>query len=212
MMYTELEIVNACLIAIGNERVTELDFPDTDTDIAITIVRESRIDVLSMGWWFNHEDNWTLPLDDNGQVKFPASVIDFRTIRLHREADIVKRSGFLYDKTNHTYDLSPLTNTDSIDTDMLMDLVMEDCPVVAQQYIRATARTRFVQDLDANSSKLKKLEQDELKYLALLERQHYRNSKFNVYGHSRVQLILGGMSGPNTLSGIATVNPLGGSE
>ena len=212
-MYNKLDLVNACLIALGNEKVSDLEFPDTDTDIAITVVEEAMVETLSMGWWFNQEDNWKLSLDSDGRVKMPTSVIDFRTVRLTRHAELVKRSGYLYDKHNHTFDLSLLADHNrQIDLDMLMSLEIEDCPVVAQQYIRAISRTRFVQDLDSNSGKITRLAESELKYLALLERQHYRNSKFNVYGHSRVQLVLGGMTGPNTFGGTDTLNPLGGGE
>ena len=46
-MYTKLDLVKACMRAIGNEQPVDLDNPDADEDIAISTVDEAIIDVLS---------------------------------------------------------------------------------------------------------------------------------------------------------------------
>lgn len=211
IMFKKLDLVNACLRAIGNEQVGDLDFPDVDTDIAIVTVEEAVVDVLSHGWWFNTESHWKLtPSASNGEIEIGDSIIDLRTYRVSRQAKLVKRSGKLYDMTNHTFDLRPLVENDgTIDFDFLMNLVVEDCPVVAQQYMREKSLHKYLLDLEADNLKIQNSAERMHRFLALLEKQHYRNSKFNVYQHSGVQAVLSGMASVNSFAGFEG-NALGG--
>ena len=136
-MYTKLDLVNACLRAIGNEMDDSLEFPEVDTDIAKVTVEETIIDVLSQGWWFNTELNWKLTPNLAGEILIPKTIIDMRTSRQSRNVQLVKRTGKCYDMTNHTYDMTQnVLNDGTIDFDFLMGLDIEDCPIVAQQFIR----------------------------------------------------------------------------
>jgi hypothetical protein len=212
-MYKKIDLVNACLRAIGNEQVVTLDLSDTDTDIAIVTVNEAIIDVLSQGWWFNTELNWKLAPDSKGHINLPDTVIDFRTARCSRQVKLVKRGGRCYDMTNHTYDMSEnLLNDGTMDFDFLMALIIEDCPIVAQQLIRESAINKYLVDLEAEALKIQKSDSRILRFTAFTERQHYRNSKFNVYQHSKVQAVLGGMMSENSGYGGDSINALGGSE
>ncbi len=196
--------------AIGNEQPVDLDNPDADEDIAISTVDEAIIDVLSYGWWFNTETNWKLTPNEQGIIFVPDTIIDLRTYRCSRGVQLVKRGGKMYDKTNHTFDmLANLQNDGTIDFDFLMALDIKDCPIVAQQYIREMAVNKFIIDMEAEAIKVRESEKRLHKFLFLLEKQHYRNSQFNVYQHQGVQAVLGGMSSTNSFAGI-NGNLLGG--
>ena len=209
-MYTKLDLVKACMRAIGNEQPVDLDNPDADEDIAISTVDEAIIDVLSYGWWFNTETNWKLTPNEQGIIFVPDTIIDLRTYRCSRGVQLVKRGGKMYDKTNHTFDmLANLQNDGTIDFDFLMALDIKDCPIVAQQYIREMAVNKFIIDMEAEAIKVRESEKRLHKFLFLLEKQHYRNSQFNVYQHQGVQAVLCGMSSTNSFAGI-NGNLLGG--
>lgn len=214
-MYKKLDLVNACLRAIANDMVDTVDDPEVDTAIAIVTVEETIIDVLSQGWWFNTELNWKVTADVNGEIEMPDTVIDFRTARCSRQHDLVKRQGKLYDMNDHSFDMTQnLLNDGTIDFDFLMGLELGDCPIVAQQYIREASVGKFLVDMEAEQLKITKSDERAMRFLALLERQHYRNSKFNVYQHSKVQAVLGGMISQNTYASgdSGVINPLGGRE
>ena len=211
-MYTKLDLVKACMRAIGNDQAVDLDNPDVDEDIAISTVDEAIIDVLSYGWWFNTETNWKLTPNVDGFINVPDTIIDLRTYRCSRGVDLVKRGGRMYDKTNHTFDMTLNTQNDgTIDFDFLMALDISDCPVVAQQFIRESAVNKYLVDMEAEANKINKSNERLVNFQYLLEKQHYRNSQFNVYQHQGVQRVLGGMQSVNSFAGDSS-NPLGGSS
>lgn len=212
-MYTELSLVNACLRSIGNEQVLNLEQPDTDTDMAITTVNEIHIEVLSQGWWFNMEYNWKIGPDARGYINVPGGLVGFRTARNSSGVQVVQRQGMFYDINNHTFDLTDLLENDgTIDFDFTLAVPIEDCPVVAQQYIRQRARTQYMSDLEADTNKIQTSAREEMRFLALLERQEHRNSKRNVYQHAGVRRVLGGMASVNSYAGGIIGNPLGGGD
>ncbi len=195
--------------AIGNEQPTDLDNPDADEDIAISTVNETIVDVLSYGWWFNTELNWKLTPDAQGFINIPDTIIDLRTFRCSRDVDLIKRGGRLYDKTNHTFDMTDnVQNDGTIDLDLLMVLDIRDCPIVAQQFMRESSVNKFMIDMEADALKIQASDRRLEKFLFLLEKQHYRNSKFNVYQHQGVQNVLSGMQSVNSFAG-SSVNVTG---
>lgn len=201
-MYKKLDLVKACMRAIGNEQTVDLENPDADEDIAISTVDEAIIDVLSFGWWFNTETHWKLTPDNQGVINVPDTIIDLRTYRCSRGVTLVKRGGKMYDKTNHTFDMSlNVQNDGTIDFDFLMVLDIVDCPIVAQQYIREAAVNKFMLDMEADQLKIEASNGRLQQFLFLLEKQHYRNSQFNVYQHNGVQRVLGGMISVNSFAG-----------
>ena len=196
--------------AIGNDQAVDLDNPDVDESIAISTVEETIVDVLSFGWWFNTENYWKLAPDLQGEIMLPATILDLRTYRCSRDVLLVKRGGKCYDMTTHTFDMTDnLQNDGMIDFDFLMVLSIEDCPIVAQQYMRELSILKFITDMEQDVTKIQLSEKRSAKFQALLEKQHFRNSKFNVYQHQGVQQVLGGMLSVNSLAGYSG-NTLGG--
>ena len=201
-MYTLLDLVNACLRALANEQASNLDFPDVDTDIAMSTVDAAVVDVLSKGYWFNTEEHWKLAPDLEGHIAIPLGILGTRTARCSKDIKLTVRGGKAYDMTNHTFDMTNNVQNDGyIDFDFLMNLAIEDCPVQAQQYMRELAVGKFLTDLEYDAIKIQKSEQRAVMYLALLEKEHYRNSRYNLYQHSGVQAVLGGMHSVNSFAG-----------
>lgn len=212
-MFTKQDLVNNCLMAIGNERISTLDHPDTDTDIAITLVEETLVEVLATGWWFNTEDNWKFQPDFEGQISLPSTTISFRPSGLSSGLELVKRNGMLWDKTNKTFDMRGIVdNEGNITLDILIILEVSDIPINGYNFIKQVARTKFILDIEGDKLRVEKNENKILPYLAALEKEHYRNSSFNVYEHQGVANVLSGMVSQNSFAGmgVGSGSPLGG--
>ena len=78
----------------------------------------------------------------------------------HRQYDVVRRDGFLYDKYDHTNDWSDLTD-DGIDLDIVRLISFEDLPEVFKRYIVYKASTRAATQLVGNPQLARLLAQQE---------------------------------------------------
>lgn len=208
-MYNQLDLVNACLRAIGNDKVSSLEYADVDTDAALDTVDETVVDVLSIGWWFNTE-YWTLTPDDNGEIEVPTTLLGFVIESPGMCAELVVRSGKLYDKTNGTFDLRPVMPTGGLRLKSTISLEITDIPVACQQYIRTRSRVKMMQDMDTDVNKVGLEKAEELRYLSILERHHTKYQKLNSYKSPRVRNVLGSMNSQSNYFGSA--NPLGKDE
>ena len=84
-----------------------------------------------------------------------------------REYDVVRRSGYLYDKIDHTDDFSSI---DSIDLDVVKLQNYEDLPVIFRSYITYRASRMAATQLVANPNLVKLIAQQEaLSRAALME-------------------------------------------
>lgn len=209
-MYTKLDLVNACLRAIGNDRVSALDYPDVDTDAAITVVEETTVDVLSQGWWFNQECWSNLVPNNEGRVAVPKTVISIRPEGVPLGAELVVRSGYLFDKTNQTWDIRPLLPPSGLKMHVILLLELEDIPAACQQYIRTRSRAKMMQDMDSDLNKIELEQREELRYLAILERNHRNYMKTNNYNTPKVRAVMGSLASQSNYMG--GPNPLGKDE
>lgn len=210
-MYSKLDLVNACLRAIGNDRVSDLEYPDVDTDMSITAVEEALVDTLSSGWWFNTESWNNLNPDNLGMIEVPATMLSFKMEdNCFVQADLVVRSRKLYDKTHQTFDLRPIIPSGGLRLRVIIALEIEDIPVACQQYIRTRARVKVMQDMDTDANKVEMEKSEELRYLAILERTHRKAMKTNVYNTPKVRNVMGSLQSPNNYFG--GYNPMGKDE
>ena len=76
-----------------------------------------------------------------------------------RNYDVVKRSGYLYDKLDHTDDWSELS--DGIDLDIVRLLTFEDLPSTFKRYIIAKASVRAATQLVGNPQLVQLLQSQE---------------------------------------------------
>tara|TARA_Y100001963_G_scaffold103353_1_gene142251 strand:+ start:161 stop:799 length:639 start_codon:yes stop_codon:yes gene_type:complete len=155
---TELSAVNAILGAIGQSPVTTLGTVSTGTstydnpEVAFiyNLLRDSNVDIQAEGWHFNTEDHVTYTPDAITK-KIPIGD-DILKMDVHdgwskKNFDVVRRSGYLYDKYDHTDEWD-----DDIDLDIVRLLTFDDLPPVFKRYIvyRASrmAATQLVSNPD----------------------------------------------------------------
>jgi hypothetical protein len=149
---TELDAVNQILSSVGQAPVTTLDLQNPEVSIVLNTLREVNRQVQAEGWIFNTEREYELtPDNETNEIAYPFNMlqIDANT-RYHKdEFDLVRRSGKLYDRLNHTY-----TFTDAIKADVVWYFDFTDVPPAIQAYITARAArmcaTKMVGDRELN--------------------------------------------------------------
>ena len=157
---TELSAVNAILGAIGQSPITSLNFTNPEVSFIYNLLRDANVDVQNEGWHFNTEKHVTYTPDANGKIEIGNDILkmDITNGWVDRNHDVVKRSGYLYDKLNHTDDFSDHT---TIDLDIVRLLSYEDLPSPFKRYIIYKASVRAATQLVGNPQLAQLLAQQE---------------------------------------------------
>ena len=160
---TELSAVNSILGAIGQSPITTLDGNiNPEVSFVYNLLRDANIDVQNEGWHFNTEKHVKYTPDSTtGKISISNDILkmDVTDGWTHREYDVVKRDGYLYDKFDHTDDWSDLT---SINLDVVRLFSYEDLPAPFQRYIIYKASTRAATQLVGNPQLAQLLAQQEV--------------------------------------------------
>jgi len=147
----ELPAVNQILASVGQAPVTSLDQTNPDVAIAYdTLLTVSR-EVQAEGWSFNTEFDTPKTTDTNKEFSIPNNMlqVDLTTSSANAYKNVVRREGKLYDRYNHTYEI-----TDGAGDEIRLDIVWlfdwVDLPIPIQDYIVSRAAvlvsTRIVGD------------------------------------------------------------------
>ncbi len=138
----ELPAVNEILASVGQAPVTTLDQTNPDVAIAYdTLLNVSR-EVQAEGWTFNTEEYVKFTPNADDEIVIPNNVLqmDLSNISDNRNKDVVRRSGKLYDRHNHKYEISDDAG-DTLKVDVVWKFDWVDLPVPIQDYITARAST-----------------------------------------------------------------------
>ena len=157
---TELSAVNSILGAIGQSPVTTINKTNPEVGFIYNLLRDSNVEVQNEGWHFNTERHVTYTPDSNGKIAIGADIIkmDVTNGWVKRQYDVVRRSGNLYDKYDHTDDWSD-------HTEILLDITklipLEEVPSVFQRYIISRASRQAATQLVANPQLVQLLQSNE---------------------------------------------------
>lgn len=167
---TELSAVNSILGAIGQAPVTSLVYDNPEISFIYNLLRDANVDTQAEGWHFNTERHIKYTPDSvTGKIAIANDVLQMDVSEgwTRREYDVVRRSGYLYDKIDHTDDFSSI---DSIDLDVVKLQNYEDLPVIFRRYITYRASRMAATQLVANPNLVKLIAQQEaLSRAALME-------------------------------------------
>ena len=158
---TELSAVNSILGAIGQAPVTSLVFDNPEISFIFNLLRDANVDTQAEGWHFNTERHVKYTPDSvTGKIAIANDVLQLDVSQgwSRRTYDVVKRSGYLYDKIDHTDDFSTI---DSIDLDVVKMYNYEDLPTVFKRYITYRASRQAATQLVANPNLAKLITQQE---------------------------------------------------
>jgi hypothetical protein len=129
---SKLEAVNVLLSSIGEAPVASLQSGLVDAEVAETIINNVTRDLNSQGWSFNTDIAITLLPDSNGEIVLPANTlsVDLTKLRRDSEIDLVYRSGKLYNRMKHTFNIGK-----SVEVDLIVSLDFDELPEPARRFI-----------------------------------------------------------------------------
>ena len=144
---TELSAVNNILGAIGQSPLTTLNFDNPEVSFIYNLLRDANVDTQAEGWHFNTEKHIKFSPDANGKIAIGDDILsmDLNDNEARRTYNLVRRSGFLYDKQDHTD-----VFTSDINLDVVRLYLFEDLPIVFRRFITYRASAAAATQLVAN--------------------------------------------------------------
>jgi len=178
---TELSAVNSILGAIGQSPVTSIVKENPEIGFIYNLLRDSNVDLQNEGWHFNTERHVEYTPDSDGKIAIGSDVLRMDTTDgwVDRTHDVVKRSGYLYDKYNHTDDFSDHT---TIKLDIVKLIAFEDIPSVFQRYIIYRASRMAATQLVANAQLVQLLQLQEQQARATCQEYECNQGNHNMFG------------------------------
>ena len=137
----ELPAVNEILASVGQAPVTTLDQTNPDVAIAYDTLLQVSREVQAEGWTFNTENEYETTTDSNKEYVIPNNMLQVDlsyTDNNYNTKNVIRRNGKLYDKWNHTFEITDDANEEiKVDIVWLFDWV--DLPIPIQDYIVSRA-------------------------------------------------------------------------
>jgi len=180
---TELSAVNAILGAIGQSPVTVIDKTNPEIGFIYNILRDSNVDLQAEGWHFNTEKHVKYTPDDTtGKIAIGNDILRIDTTDgwTDRTHDVVKRSGFLYDKQSHSYDFSG--HSGGILLDIVKLISYADLPEVFKRYIIYRSSVRAATQLIGNAQLAQLLAQQEVLARAAIMEYECNQGNHTMFG------------------------------
>lgn len=178
---TEIDAINRMLRYIG-----ELPVPDTviideledghEAKQARVILNETLREEQEERWWFNAMTLTFVPNLD-GYIDLPYNLISLDS----EKGKYMAEGGSLYDTENETK-----LFTENVELNCLLEIAFTDLPDVFRTYVVLQASKHLHTYLNADSSTQKELEQKLQMQRIKVEREHLRQSKFNLIKGTRL--------------------------
>ena len=177
----ELPAVNQILQSCGQAPVTTLDQTNPDVAIAYQTLLEVSREVQAEGWSFNTEFHYEMTPDTNKQILIPNNMlqVDLSHNAANLDKDVIRRSGKLYDKANHTY-----TFTEKVECDITWLFDWVDLPVPIQDFITARAATIVSSRIVGDGNQYQILQQKEAFARAMAIEYECNQGDYTYFGHS----------------------------
>ena len=175
----ELPAINQILASVGQAPVTTLDQTNPDVAIAYdTLIQVSR-EIQSEGWTFNTEQDYPFTPDSNNEILIPSNVlqIDISAETGNEEMDVIRRSGKLYDKQEHTY-----TFTEELKCDVVWLFDWVDLPRPIQDYITARASSITSSRIIGDNTQYQMLQQKEAYMRAMALEYETSQGDYSFFG------------------------------
>jgi hypothetical protein len=177
----ELPAVNQILQSCGQAPVTTLDQTNPDVAIAYQTLLEVSREVQAEGWSFNKEYNYEMTPDNNNEILIPNNMlqIDLSQNAANMDKDVIRRSGKLYDKANHTY-----TFTEKVECDITWLFDWVDIPTPIADFITARAASTVSSRIVGDGTQYQILQQKEAFTRAMAMEYECNQGDYTYFGHS----------------------------
>jgi hypothetical protein len=176
----ELPAINQILQSCGQAPVTTLDQTNPDVAIAYQTLLEVSREVQAEGWSFNKEYNYTLTPDNTNQISIPNNMlqVDLSHNAANMDKDVIRRSGKLYDKANHTY-----TFTQPVECDITWLFDWVDIPTPIADFITARAAATVSSRIVGDNNQYTILQQKEAFTRAMAMEYECNQGDYTYFGH-----------------------------
>ncbi|MCD7779673.1 MAG: hypothetical protein LUH05_03250 [Candidatus Gastranaerophilales bacterium] len=137
-MTTELEAINTMLSCVGQSPINTLEGTKSYfTMMAENILKEECKRVLLEGWDFNTDYNYQLNPDVNNHISITDDMLLVQFPQLYRNR-YVTRDSKLYDKKEHTYEI-----TDPLKVKIIWNFSFDKLPENFKTYIKMSSAYKF---------------------------------------------------------------------
>ena len=182
----DLPAINEILSSVGQAPVTSLDETNPDVAIAFRTLEQVSREVQAEGWTFNTEFDVEKQTESDGSYIIPSDMlqVDLTKNPSYYNMSVVRRNGKLYDRWNHTEDL---TNGESgnIYLDIVYKFDWTDVPIPIQDYIIARAATRVSSKIIGDTQQYQMLQQKEVQCRAVALEYECNQGDYTFFGHPK---------------------------
>ena len=189
----ELPAVNEILASVGQAPVTTLDQTNPDVAIAYDTLLQVSREVEAEGWSFNKEYDYPATTDSNKEYLIPNNMLQVDLAESNTASrvatgnkNVIRRDGKLYDKYNHTYEITSEANADiKLDITWLFDWL--DLPIPIQDYIVSRAATIVSSRIVGDGGQYQMLQQKESYTRAMALEYETEQGDYTFFGHPKGQ-------------------------
>jgi hypothetical protein len=177
----KLGMVNICLEAIG-----EVPYPagtlvesfaiGTDAFTAKSIVEQTMIEVLNIGWYFNTDYDSRLLPDFDSFISMSPNTLRIDVGKTQFRGQYILKNKKVYDRHNQTFKI----DRKYISADVVWLVDYEDLPPAAYNYISLRAARKFQQRLIGSKEIAGFTEMDEIDALTTMQREHLQYQDYNM--------------------------------
>jgi len=184
----ELPAINQILSSCGQAPVTTLDTTNPDVAIAYDTLLQVSKEIQSEGWTFNKEYHYEITRDSNNEIVIPANMLQIKLTdnSSNSDFDCVRRNGKLYDRHNHTYDLSKISG-DNVECDITWEFDWVDLPEPIQNFIVSRTASLVSQRIIGNADQYQMLQQQEAYARATALEYETQQGQYTFFGHPQGQ-------------------------
>ena len=179
----ELPAINQILASVGQAPVTTLDQTNPDVAIAYDTLLQVSKEVQSEGWSFNREEHYEFTPDTNNEILIPNNVLQLDLTRNSYSVnkDVIRRSGKLYDKHNHTYKWKD----GAVECDVVWFFDWVDLPTPFQDYITARASVLVSSRIVGDGNQYQMLQQQEAFQRSVILEYECNQGDYSFFGTSQ---------------------------
>lgn len=155
---TELEAINEILAVGSDSPVSTLDDNQViDASLARNTLRATLVEIQTLGWSFNTDENLSISPDQVGEIILPRNTLKVDTSGASAGINCVQRGTRLYNKTDKTFKFSaPVT------VNITYGLSFEELPSIARLYATVRAARKYQDRYFGDPSTHSYTEQDEM--------------------------------------------------
>ena len=184
----ELPAINQILSSCGQAPVTTLDTTNPDVAIAYDTLLQVSKEIQAEGWTFNKEYHYKIARNASNEIEIPANMLQIKLTEnsANTEFDCVRRSGKLYDRQHHTYDLSEIAGAE-VECDIVWEFDWVDLPEPIQNYIVSRTATFVSQRIVGDATQYQMLQQQEALARSTALEYETQQGQYTFFGHPQGQ-------------------------